>query len=1364
MISINTVVDILSTGIPPLRLRVESPFLRELAADFIAQGEREEGTLPERLSYFLKAQIDSIHGMIRQMRNSHTRFQKMLQQARLEDDRRQAILDYCRELGSSSKELREDRRAFSRWFGEDAVEDRYRRRLMDYEKKLSRCLRQLGRLVCLALQDAEDQREALEIWDRLDAENAVMEMLAYDGDPRVRLEAFQSLSEAIMGLPEHLRESAVGDRTLLYIYRSAMEHKQDVWIQSKALDLLTHLSPSSAETALDKRLNSPGKGDDLFVRYQAIKIAGASWSRIPGLRKVARAAAIDPSPHVRQGAVEALEASEANFALHRLEKLALEDLAPEVRARALIAVCRHALHGASGSAAGICARSLAVEKNEFVLKTLCHFIADSAVALSVDEHALSRWAGILRSMLIRTRSHSPDIPVRRYAAQALEWFWLAEHPPALALSDLIRVRSNSLSAGDSFLIENHHIGNLSQEDFGRVLSLLTANDYQLDARAVPKGWKITRGPVFKFRSWRFLLELRHPAPDKRQAHNHTVGRVCKATLRAPSAIMAEMSPTRVPGEPLFLREEGGWRPYLPLVDDLISCLENSTPPRPVRFFSSSGITTLVPPRNMFRRWLSAFKLTFSFRRFARSRNWHEGTKEAPTAYVEMIRKLGFKVDFKAHDYGLKDLPDKSVLRFFTKALSIPFLTAEDFDRIKDYFFSAYGNSLSELTVFITLAILFFFGRHYWINRKFHRNRRNIPLVVGGWGTRGKSGTERLKAALFNSLGYSLVSKTTGCEAMFLYATSFGPTREMFLFRPYDKATIWEQSNLVDVSSRLGVEVFLWECMGLTPSYVRVLQKDWMRDDLSTITNSYPDHEDLQGPAGYNIPQVMCEFIPERGRLITTEESMVPVLREGARKYGTAIHEAGWLQAGLIPSDLQERFPYEEHPFNIALVTQIAEELGIPADRAVKEMADRVVADLGVLKTYPLADVKSRKIEYVMGMSANERLGCLTNWRRMGFDDREKNMENGICVMTVVNNRADRVARSEVFARILVEDVEADCHFLIGTNLSGLRGFIRNAWESRMNDFALFPEKESTHDDAIKNFDRELRFLRAPMSVKQVEKRFNKINAGTRFDEKYKEEAAKWKETWTRQAEKIENVKKAILDNADRDDLEDKFRGLATELFMQKLVVIENHLAPGDYVIDRLASAAPPGMHCRIMGMQNIKGTGLDLVYRFQAWDNVHAFLKELDSGDRVLAENAISRLASWEDFGLLDEKELPETVERVKKSMMAQTEFFQALINNLLTRHSKILKEKKQSLGVAVHRSRLARFLDVLEVLLDSGDAVRRRKKADHIYADLASQRISQERATMELQKLNKRQKGGWLASGVISFLRQFTPSKDKDS
>jgi len=163
--------------------------------------------------------------------------------------------------------------------------------------------------------------------------------------------------------------------------------------------------------------------------------------------------------------------------------------------------------------------------------------------------------------------------------------------------------------------------------------------------------------------------------------------------------------------------------------------------------------------------------------------------------------------------------------------------------------------------------------------------------------------------------------------MFLHAHPFGTLREMFLFRPYDKATIWEQHALVCLADKLKCEVFLWECMGLTPAYVDILQRQWMRDDISTITNTYPDHEDIQGPAGINIPQVMTNFIPHNGSLLTTEEQMRPILQNAAKERNTRFKPIGWLEAGLLADDVLARFPYDEHPFNIALVLALGEELG-----------------------------------------------------------------------------------------------------------------------------------------------------------------------------------------------------------------------------------------------------------------------------------------------------------------------------------------------------------------------------------------------------------------------------------------------------
>jgi len=357
-------------------------------------------------------------------------------------------------------------------------------------------------------------------------------------------------------------------------------------------------------------------------------------------------------------------------------------------------------------------------------------------------------------------------------------------------------------------------------------------------------------------------------------------------------------------------------------------------------------------------------------------------------------------------------------------------------------------------------------------------------VIGGWGTRGKSSVERLKGAIINAAGYSFLSKTTGCEAMFIHAYPFRKMREMFLFRPYDKATIWEQHHLTCMSSKMNCNVILWECMGLTPAYVKILQKDWMKDDLSTITNAFPDHEDIQGPAGINIPEVMTLFIPESSTLLTTEECMLPILENKARHFKTQLKEVNWIDAGLITNDILSRFSYEEHPYNIALVLKMSEELGIEKDFALKEMADRVIPDIGVLKIYPFVPIQTRTLEFISGMSANERFGALSNWKRVELDKHHLNKDPGIWIMTVVNNRADRIPRSKVFAKILVEDISADYHILIGSNLNGLIGYIKEAWGRYMQDRRLFEwnADQTTHMDY---FTACCESLRIPYAKKQV---------------------------------------------------------------------------------------------------------------------------------------------------------------------------------------------------------------------------------------------------------------------------------------
>jgi poly-gamma-glutamate synthase PgsB/CapB len=713
---------------------------------------------------------------------------------------------------------------------------------------------------------------------------------------------------------------------------------------------------------------------------------------------------------------------------------------------------------------------------------------------------------------------------------------------------------------------------------------------------------------------------------------------------------------------------------------------------------------------------------------------------------------------------------------------------EIWGRFQDYFISLYQNSVAELAVFVIVFGALFFGLHVYLNAKFKYWRKRIPLVIGGWGTRGKSGTERLKAALFNALGLGVVSKTTGCEAMFLHAHPFGRMKEMYLFRPYDKATIWEQVNVVRIAGRLETDVMLWECMGLTPAYVKILQRCWMHDDYATITNTYPDHEDLQGPAGINIPEVIGCFIPEKSTVITSEEQMLPILATEAEQCKTTLLPITWLEAGLIPNDILQRFPYEEHPYNIALVVGLAEQLGIDRDFALKEMGDRVVPDLGVLKTFPAATIRTRRLEFTNGMSANEQFGTISNWIRTGFDRQDAIKEPGVWLTTVVNNRADRIPRSQVFASVLVNDISADRHVLIGGNLHGLLGYIREAWSVKAPQISLWKDPAAPNPaDALKVLEQQalqmrlpirpeliqahlrtmlstqpqitnaeqmlacwdnpdaVKLLMAPLNLGEIETAIlNNLQLELRLYREYHDFA--------------EQVRQARPDQAGA--LDQRLRELLQQWFQTKIIVVEDYFASGNQIIDLIAQHTPPGFLNRVMGIQNIKGTGLDFVYRWQAWQECYNATRPLRAEKVLLTPQLLAPLAEFKEYGVLCDEHVRETIQRVKNSGQQQPPQLLAELDLILSRLDSTMKTIQQQMKSTGGKQGgwFTTCLLRLEEFLDCGDAVRRRKQADRIYEDFIAERISRDRTVLELQARTQRQKGGWLLKKFAAMKKARRP------
>src|SRR5262245_23052815 len=295
------VLPLLERGLTRYERQLDAGLLAVLAADFpawaAARGRAASAAdLVEFLRHEIKREVQHLTGL----RQQHAEFTRRYQRAVTEEERRQHVLDHARDLGATRRQLRGDRRAFARWFGHDAVTDRFIRRQAAAERRLAFCLQQLGVLAAQVLEAESPGPGQEACWRRLDLEDLARPLLTHDGDSRVSLGACRCLARALQAVAPEAQERLADDGTLAFMYRAAMDARQDVWIQCEALGLLRRLSLPSFRKVVELRLGQPAEGDDLFVRRHAVRLLGAD------LAELLPTALRDPSPFVRQEAAHAL--------------------------------------------------------------------------------------------------------------------------------------------------------------------------------------------------------------------------------------------------------------------------------------------------------------------------------------------------------------------------------------------------------------------------------------------------------------------------------------------------------------------------------------------------------------------------------------------------------------------------------------------------------------------------------------------------------------------------------------------------------------------------------------------------------------------------------------------------------------------------------------------------------------------------------------------------------------------------------------------------------------------------------------------------------------------------------------------------
>ncbi|MBL8974181.1 MAG: hypothetical protein JNK56_26545, partial [Myxococcales bacterium] len=169
-----------------------------------------------------------------------------------------------------------------------------------------------------------------------------------------------------------------------------------------------------------------------------------------------------------------------------------------------------------------------------------------------------------------------------------------------------------------------------------------------------------------------------------------------------------------------------------------------------------------------------------------------------------------------------------------------------------------------------------------------------------------------------------------------------------------------------------------------------------------------------------------------------------------------------------------------------------------------------------------------------------------------------------------------------------------------------------------------------------------------------------------------------------------------------------------------------------------------GVRALVMGTQNIKGTGLDFVYRWIALDVAQHDLTALGSADPDTRVAALRRLESPDDPGLMDAGLVAARL--ATRSAEAGEAALQARVRDKAEARR---AARRAALAQRTRRGRSDALLGWLEGWVDFLDGARRHHRAAQVMRDLVDQRISHARAARAMRELDARAKGGWLIKAL---------------
>lgn len=292
----------------------------------------------------------------------------------------------------------------------------------------------------------------------------------------------------------------------------------------------------------------------------------------------------------------------------------------------------------------------------------------------------------------------------------------------------------------------------------------------------------------------------------------------------------------------------------------------------------------------------------------------------------------------------------------------------------------------------------------------HRKRLDdLDTVVHVNGIRGKSTVTRLIHGALSESGLRTVAKTTGT-----YACVIGSDRREHPIRRTYAPNILEQFSIFAKWLTRRVDAMVVECMAVRPEYQKFCQDKIVRADIVVITNVRIDHQEEMGDTVEEIAASLCSTMPLRGTVVTGEQNpaVLEIMQEKCDEAETTLIVA---DPSRVPAEHVASYRYLQFAENVAVGLEVCKLLGIDEDTALRGMLG-AHPDPGMV-TVDTVEIEGKRVHWVPAFAVNDKESTISV-----LDEIDNLLPEGCEKIGLLNNRADRGPRAELFADIVCEDV------------------------------------------------------------------------------------------------------------------------------------------------------------------------------------------------------------------------------------------------------------------------------------------------------------------------------------------------------